>query len=370
MSRFLDAALAGCVPVLVASSAAQAADVAAGEKVFGKCRACHAVGEGAANKVGPHLNGLLGRVAGTVDGFGYSPAMVEAGAEGLVWHEEALTAYLVAPRNYVEGTKMAFAGLKSDDELANVIAYLATFPGSTEGASSESAQRDTEEPADGTEMRPAPQTALASVGIGAGANFQLGRIATEEEMAAWDIDVRPDGLGLPEGQGTVAEGQAIYDENCASCHGDFGEGVGRWPTLAGGQGTLTDDRPQKTVGSFWPYLSTVYDYVRRAQPFGNARSLSDDDVYALTSYILYLNDVVTDEDFELSKENFTAIELPNRNNFIDDDRAQEAHYAAKAEPCMFDCVPGTATIRMHAAVLDVTPDDSEEDDEAPAAGID
>ena len=203
----------------------------------------------------------------------------------------------------------------------------------------------------------------------AGGKLGIGRVATPEEVAAWDIDVRPDGQGLPEGRGTVSEGMAIYDENCASCHGDFGEAIDRWPVLAGGQGTLEAERPEKTIGSYWPYLSTVYDYVRRAMPFGNARSLSDDDVYALTAYLLYLNDLVDDEDFELSKENFTSIKLPNEENFIDDDRLEEPHYADKSEPCMTDCKPGKAEITMHAAVLDVTPEDAGNKD-APAGGID
>ncbi|MGI6854935.1 c-type cytochrome [Mesorhizobium sp. 1B3] len=197
----------------------------------------------------------------------------------------------------------------------------------------------------------------------------LGRVATNDEVAAWDIDVRPDGLGLPEGRGTAADGMAIYDAQCASCHGDFGEAIGRWPVLAGGDGTLEAERPEKTIGSYWPYATTIYDYVRRAMPFGNARSLSDDDIYALTAYLLYLNDVVDDEEFELSKENFASIKLPNQDNFIADDRLQEPHYADGTEPCMNDCKPGKAEIIMHAAVLDVTPE-AADTDEAPAGGID
>lgn len=189
---------------------------------------------------------------------------------------------------------------------------------------------------------------------------QLGRIATEAEIAAWDIDVRPDGQGLPEGSGTVADGMEIYDDYCSVCHGDFGEAVGRWPVLAGGYGTLDAERPEKTIGSFWPYLSTVFDYVKRAMPFGNARSLSDDEVYALTAYLLYLNDIVDDEEFELSKDNFTSVKLPNEVNFIDDDRLEEPHYTDKSEPCMKNCMEGEAQITMHAAVLDVTPDDPDE----------
>ncbi|MDJ0930495.1 cytochrome c [Breoghania sp.] len=194
-----------------------------------------------------------------------------------------------------------------------------------------------------------------------GGKLGLGRPATQEEVSAWDIDVRPDGTGLPEGHGTVAEGEVLFTDNCAFCHGDFGEGIGRWPVLAGGQGTLTHERPEKTVGSYWPYLSTVYDYVRRAMPFGNARSMTGDEVYALTTYILYLNDIVTDEDFELSKENFTDIYLPNEANFISDSRYDEPFNTEKHQPCMTDCKAEPAKITMCARILDVTPSSVEDD---------
>lgn len=197
--------------------------------------------------------------------------------------------------------------------------------------------------------------------------LKLGRVATAEEVAAWDIDIRPDGLGLPEGSGTVAEGEILFSDNCAACHGDFGEAVGRWPVLAGGQGTLTGERPVKTIGSYWPYLSTVFDYVRRAMPFGNARSLSDDEVYAITAYLLYLNDVVTEDDFELSSENFSDIRLKNEDNFVADDRLSEPHYAHKKEPCMTDCKPGPVKITARAQVLDVTPDTAGDDNNEAAA---
>lgn len=197
--------------------------------------------------------------------------------------------------------------------------------------------------------------------------FHLGRPATEAEIKAWDTDVRPDGKGLPEGRGTVAQGEVLYTDNCAACHGDFGEGVGRWPVLAGGEGTLDRERPEKTIGSYWPYLSTVFDYINRAMPFGNARSLSSDDVYALTAYVLYLNDVVTDEDFELSKESFAEVTMPNADNFIADDREREQHYIADTDPCMKDCKPEPVKITMRAQVLDVTPAGGG-DESGPAAG--
>ena len=148
----------------------------------------------------------------------------------------------------------------------------------------------------------------------------LGRAATPGEIAAWDRDVRPDGLGLPPGSGDVLTGEAVFAESCAQCHGDFGEGVGRFPPLAGGQDTLTHERATKTIGSYWPHLSTVFDYIRRAQPFGAPGTLSDDEIYAVTAYILYLNDIVEDEEFVLDAGNFAGIALPNRANFKPDDR--------------------------------------------------
>lgn len=188
------------------------------------------------------------------------------------------------------------------------------------------------------------------------AKFSLGREATTDEIAAWDIDVRPDGQGLPPGSGDVMTGEELYVDNCAMCHGDFGEAVGRWPVLAGGQGTLTNDRPVKTIGSYWPYLSTVFDYVHRAMPFGNAQSLSDDDVYAITAYLLYLNDLV-DDDFELSNENFTEVRMPNEDNFYPDDRAEIELTAFTGDVCMENC-KDAVDITGRAAVVDVTPDDA------------
>ena len=186
--------------------------------------------------------------------------------------------------------------------------------------------------------------------------FDLGRPATPEEIAAWDIDVRPDGLGLPEGSGDVWTGEEVFTERCAVCHGDFGEAVGRWPALAGGQGSLTRDRPVKTIGSYWPYLSTVWDYVHRAMPFGDAQSLTNDEVYAITAYLLYLNDIV-DDDFTLSHENFAEVRLPNEENFYLDDRAEVELGLFSAEPCMGNC-KDTVEISMRAAVLDVTPEET------------
>ncbi len=183
---------------------------------------------------------------------------------------------------------------------------------------------------------------------------EIGRIATPDEITAWDIDIRPDGLGLPEGSGTVADGEGIFEDQCAACHGDFGEGVGRWPVLAGGFDSLTSDRPIKTVGSFWPYLSTVWDYINRAMPFGDAQSLSADEVYALTAYIMYLNDIVDDEEFELSKANFLDLPLANESSFYDDDRPA-MEYPIFTEACMTGCKP-SVEVTKHASGKDVTPE--------------
>ncbi|WP_417669756.1 c-type cytochrome [Roseibium sp.] len=354
------AAALAAAPLIVSS--AQAGDAAAGEKVFKKCAACHAVGDGAKNKVGPHLNDIFGRTAGEMEGFKFSKAMAEAGAEGLVWNEETLTAFLAKPKKMIKGTKMSFAGLRKDTDLENIIAYLETY--SSGAGTEEKAEAPAEESTETAAAETAPAAEAAAKPVSAlreGGVFGIGRVALPEEVAAWDIDVRPDGKGLPVGSGTVAEGEPLFADQCAMCHGDFGEGVGRWPVLAGGHDTLTEERPEKTIGSYWPYLSTVYDYVRRAMPFGNARSLSDDDVYAITAYLLYLNDIVEDEDFELSDKNFTSIRLPNEENFIPDDRYEEPVYAEKKEPCMSNCTAEPVKITMRARVLDVTPEGGDDE---------
>ena len=203
----------------------------------------------------------------------------------------------------------------------------------------------------------------------------LGRPATKNEVLAWDIDIRPDGSGLPIGSGSVLVGEEVYTDNCASCHGDFGEGIDRWPELAGGFDTLDSENPVKTIGSYWPYLSTVWDYVHRAMPFGNAQSLSNDEVYAITSYILYLNDIV-DEDFELSNLNFKDISLPNEKNFYLDNR-KNLENITYTKRCMQNCKP-EAKISKRAIVLDVTPEEEEtskikindEDDTINSASLD
>jgi len=182
----------------------------------------------------------------------------------------------------------------------------------------------------------------------------LGRAALAEEIAAWDMEVHPDGTGLPEGSGDAITGEEIYVTLCAACHGDFAEGIGNWPKLAGGMGALDHEDPLKTVGSFWPYLSTGFDYIKRSMPYGNAGMLTNDETYAILAYILYSNDLVED-DFLLSRETFFEVEMPNAGGFIVDDRAQTEYAIWSGAPCMSDCKPAPAQITMRAMVLDVTP---------------
>lgn len=213
-------------------------------------------------------------------------------------------------------------------------------------------------------------TTLATTLIAAPAMAEklgLGRAALPDEIASWDKEVSPDGTGLPAGSGDVLTGEEVFADNCAICHGDFAEGVDNWPKLAGGADTLADKDPLKTVGSYWPYLSTTWDYVNRSMPFGSAQTLEPDDVYAIVAYILYSNDLV-DEDFVLSNDNFLDVEMPNAGGFVVDDReTSEAHFW-KTEPCMTDC-KDTVEITMRAAVLDVTPDEGGTDDGAEEAVV-
>ncbi len=180
-------------------------------------------------------------------------------------------------------------------------------------------------------------------------HYGYGQTATAEQIAGWDIDIRPDGMGLPPGGATPEDGEMLYEEICASCHGSFGEGVGRYPVLAGGEGTLTEARPEKTVGSFWPYASTLWDYIHRAMPFTAPESLTDEEVYATTAYVLYLNDLI-EYDFELTQENLADVEMPNKDGFFFDDRPD-----VKARRCMKNCKePGSIKITSEPEILEDT----------------
>lgn len=178
--------------------------------------------------------------------------------------------------------------------------------------------------------------------------YGFGQTATPEQIAGWDIDIRPDGMGLPVGEGSVADGEVVYEQLCATCHGLFGEGEARWPVLAGGKGTLQEDRPTKTVGSYWPYASTLYDYIRRAMPFTAPRSLTNEQTYQLTAYVLYLNELV-DDDFVLTNENLAQIEMPNKDGFFVDPRPD-----VKSERCMKAC-DDPKTMSIQGTLKGITP---------------
>jgi cytochrome c len=142
----------------------------------------------------------------------------------------------------------------------------------------------------------------------------LGRPATAEEIAGWDNTIPPDGSGLPPGRGTAREGEGIYNEVCASCHG--AEGVGRTAEeLAGGVGSLTTQHPAKTVGSYWPHATTLFDYVRRAMPLTAPLSLAPDQVYAVSAYLLSLSGVIGADD-EMNATTLPAVRMPNRDGFV------------------------------------------------------
>ena len=183
--------------------------------------------------------------------------------------------------------------------------------------------------------------------------FNLGQLATAEQVAGWDIDVRPDGLGAPVGAGNALDGEEVYADRCASCHGDFGEAVDRWPVLVGGEGTLNGHDPVKTTGSYWPHASTMFDYIYRAMPFGEAQSLTHDETYQIVAYLLYMNDII-DEEFEVNQQNIGTIEMPNRDGFMMPDPRPDAQ-PISGVACMKNCDVPTNVIGK-ARDIDVTPE--------------
>ena len=142
----------------------------------------------------------------------------------------------------------------------------------------------------------------------------LGRPATAAEIAGWDISVEPDGVGLPPGRGTALKGAAVYEQKCQACHGAKGAGQPN-DRLVGGHGTLASKTPVRTIGSYWPYATTVFDYVRRAMPYTQPQSLTDDEVYAVTAYLLQLNGIIGESD-EMNGQTLPKVTMPNRGNFV------------------------------------------------------
>jgi len=149
-------------------------------------------------------------------------------------------------------------------------------------------------------------------------SYGLGQPATDQDIQPWNIDVVPTGEGLPPGRGTVKQGAVIFATHCASCHGPTGQ-EGPMDRLVGGAGTLGSQKPVKTIGSYWPYATTLYDYVRRAMPFSAPQSLSPEEVYSVVAWLLHQNGILA-EDPILDAQSLAAIRMPNRNGFVPDSR--------------------------------------------------
>jgi S-disulfanyl-L-cysteine oxidoreductase SoxD len=149
--------------------------------------------------------------------------------------------------------------------------------------------------------------------------YHLGRPATAADIAAAGISVGPDGSGLPPGGATPREGRPLYESICATCHGPHGEGSDTYPALAGGRNTLKSAHPILTIGSYWPYATTVWDYINRAMPYQNPGTLTPQQVYALTAYLLYLNKIVGERQV-VDQHSLPLIRMPNRNGFVADPR--------------------------------------------------
>jgi cytochrome c len=195
-----------------------------------------------------------------------------------------------------------------------------------------------------------------------GKNYNLGKKATAQQVKAWNTDTRPDGKGLPEGSMKLVQGAAIYAKKCASCHGDFGEGVGRYPVLAGGRGTLTlhpssggDAAPLKTVGSYLPYISPLFWYIQTAMPLTAPKSLSNSEVYGIMGYILQLSDIkVNGADIEdetvIDRAFINAVHMPNEKGFeYNNLRVSDTNNTR----CMKDCIDTSKMNVMHI-VTDAT----------------
>jgi cytochrome c len=157
--------------------------------------------------------------------------------------------------------------------------------------------------------------------------YGVGRAPTPEEVKAWDISVAPDGTGLPEGSGTVAQGREVYASKCAKCHGGQGQGGDDAP-LVGGQGTLRGPKALKTVGSYWPYATTLFDYVNRAMPFKQPGTLTPNQVYAVVAHVLFLNGIIG-ENAVMDAKTLPQVKMPNRNGFTRDSRPDVGPKSAK-----------------------------------------
>jgi mono/diheme cytochrome c family protein len=182
--------------------------------------------------------------------------------------------------------------------------------------------------------------ALAVAGIAAGAlageprpNVRYGQPISEADLAAWNIDIRTsDGKGLPAGKGSVAQGKQVYEAKCLACHGEDAKGGPVYGTMVGGVGSFTTNTRVLTPGSMYPYAPILFDYIRRAMPMNEPQTMTNDEVYAVSAYLLHLNGLVPAEAV-MDARSLTAVQMPNRNGFIVDDRPD-----VKATRCMKDCM--------------------------------
>lgn len=165
----------------------------------------------------------------------------------------------------------------------------------------------------------------------AGVRYGIGAAASPAQLAAWNIDVQPDGRNLPAGSGSVAQGRTLYAQACASCHGQQGEGK-PMDRLVGGKGSLDTSAPVKTVGSYWPYATSVYDYIHRAMPFNAPGTLTPEQAYAATAYLLYMNGIVP-ENAVLDARTLPSIRMPNRDGFTEPDPRPDVHNTACVSNC-------------------------------------
>jgi len=180
-------------------------------------------------------------------------------------------------------------------------------------------------------MRSALLVVLACGTAAAGPRYGLGRAPTTAELATADISISPTGVGLPEGHGTGREGEAVYLARCAGCHGLHGQGLGDFPALVGGRGTLASRSPVLTVGSYWPFATTLFDYIRRAMPYTSPGTLSTDDIYAVAAFILVENAIIP-PDFVVDARTLPRIVMPNAGGFRADPRPDVAPPSTPSSP--------------------------------------
>jgi cytochrome c len=179
--------------------------------------------------------------------------------------------------------------------------------------------------------------------------YGYGRAPSKAEIGGWSIAVRPDGQGLPPGKGSVSQGAEVYMDQCAACHGTFGEGETRYPKLAGG--SLKGERPEPTIGNYWPFATTLWDYINRAMPFAAPHQLSADQVYAITAFVLNLNNIVGG-DFVADRDSLPKVKMPNHGRFVWTDPRPDTH----DKPCMTACAdPKSIRIESTAEGKGLTP---------------